>query len=91
MLKILAEKIVDVITEEGYEASVHEQYSGRGMFGEATTGVSTKANIAEVLTSILRAVPDIAGHQEEWEEEGFHIEDIDEIRVDNLSRGYIYY
>ena len=34
-----AKKIVDALRDEGYEAEVCEDYSGRGMYGEYTTGV----------------------------------------------------
>lgn len=34
-----AEAIVDKLNDKGIEARLHEGYSGRGMYGEMTTGV----------------------------------------------------
>jgi len=36
-----AEAIVEFLTSEGIEATVYEEYSGRGMFGSTTSGVVT--------------------------------------------------
>ena len=34
-----AEAIAEALQDEGIEAEVHEDYSGRGMYGESTAGV----------------------------------------------------
>lgn len=39
MDKELAEKLVEMLNNEGDEAEVYEGYSGRGMYGKTTTGV----------------------------------------------------
>lgn len=39
MTKEIANLILERLTEEGYEATLHEGYSGRGMYGNHTTGV----------------------------------------------------
>jgi len=39
-----AERMVEKLQDEGYEARLYEGYSGRGMFGRETTGVSTDAH-----------------------------------------------
>jgi hypothetical protein len=39
MEKDLAEKLVEMLNDEGDEAAVYEGYSGRGMYGKTTTGV----------------------------------------------------
>jgi len=46
-----AEAIVDFLGNEGIEAEVYEDYSGRGMFGSTTAGV-----VAGVATEITWAM-----------------------------------
>lgn len=36
-----AEQIVEAMQNDGYDASVYEDYSGRGMFGETCVGIVT--------------------------------------------------
>ena len=43
MDKDQAEKIVSTLKDEGYEAYVAEDYSGRGMYGSTCTGIVTDA------------------------------------------------
>ncbi len=42
-----AEEIVAIMEEEGLNAEVHEDYSGRGMYGSKCTGIVTD-NVAAV-------------------------------------------
>lgn len=39
MDRAVAEKIVEAVNENGGEARLYEEYSGRGMYGKTTTGV----------------------------------------------------
>ncbi len=39
----IAEKVVEFLQDNGYEAEVREDYSGRGMFGKTTVGIETNA------------------------------------------------
>lgn len=43
MEKIKALKLIKKLKMEGYNASLYEDYSGRGMFGRTTFGVITDA------------------------------------------------
>ena len=38
-----ATEMVDILQSEGYEAELYYDYSGRGMYGNTTTGVTTDA------------------------------------------------
>jgi hypothetical protein len=42
-----AEAIVEKLNDDGIEAEVYTEYSGRGMFGRTTTGVVT-GSVADV-------------------------------------------
>jgi len=45
MTKEQAHKVVEMIQDDGYEASVREEYSGRGMYSEVCVGVVSKSPI----------------------------------------------
>lgn len=49
-----AEVIVEDLQERGFEADVHEGYSGRGMFGEETAGVDCDCDPIQVGISMGR-------------------------------------
>lgn len=36
--------LMDKLMEAGYEAELYENYSGRGMYGNTTTGVTSNVN-----------------------------------------------
>ena len=44
MKKQHAERLKDTLISEGYEAEIREDYSGRGMYGKATWGVTSDAD-----------------------------------------------
>ena len=68
--------LMNFLQEEGYEADLYDDYSGRGMFGSETTGVTTDAR------------PDSMDKMEEAMEEA----EIDPcFRKDNMGLDYIYY
>lgn len=50
MNKLLAEKIVKAL---GGAGSIYEDYSGRGQWGERTTGVQCEGGLIEVLQEAL--------------------------------------
>lgn len=39
---------VEILQEEGHDASYRSDYSGRGMYGESVPGIVTGASLAEV-------------------------------------------
>lgn len=54
MEKDLAEYIVDLFEEHtDYEVEIHEDYSGRGMFGKTTTGVELDEEPARALLKLM--------------------------------------
>lgn len=85
-----AEKAVEVLVDNGYEARVYEDYSGRGMFGATTTGVSTEASVGAV-NDLMRELDEA-----EQEAEASFRSEISALlkltkRYDQLGKGYIYY
>jgi len=81
----LAEKLVYVLGEMGYEADVYEDYSGRFMYGKSTDAVETIAPITEILRAVIMFA------EEFIDEDVAMFEEIDGIRVDNLGLNMIYY
>jgi len=39
-----AQEMIELLETAGYEADLYKNYSGRGMYGEKTYGVTTDAN-----------------------------------------------
>jgi hypothetical protein len=71
MDRIAAERMVEAIENEGGEASIRDEYSGRGMYGRTTCAV-----VAESRGELYAA----AG-----------IENVRNIRIDNMGRRFIAY
>lgn len=66
----------DFLQDQGYDAELYEDYSGRGMFGRTTTGVTSDATPY-----------DVNEMQEDMEEA-----EIDPaFRKDSMGLDYIYY
>ncbi len=69
-------ELVNFLEAKGYDAELYEDYSGRGMYGNTTTGVTTDAS------------PNSMENLEEDMEEA----EIDpSFRRDNMGLDYIYY
>lgn len=49
----LADIIADLLETDGYEASVRDDYSGRGMYGATTHGIDTDASPATILGVVI--------------------------------------
>ena len=73
-----AEQIVEVLLENGVEASLYEDYSGRGMYGKTTTGIKCDSR-----DDVLYA----AGIADQREGAGWD----PDLAVDRLGHGYIIY
>jgi len=71
-----ATELVEFLQNEGYEAKLYEDYSGRGMYGNTTTGVTTDAS---------------PGTMESLEEEMEESEIDPSFRKDSMGLDYIYY
>ena len=54
MRKDLAEKLIEILDEVGEEGKLSEDYSGRGMYGKTTCGVTTNLSPAELINVIIQ-------------------------------------
>ena len=86
MNKDLALTIVDAINSNGGDANIYEDYSGRGMYGETTTGVVVESG--DIIASIINYA-DLFVDQEE--DLGNPLYNIRSIRADSLGLAAIYY
>ena len=50
----LAEKLVELVNEAGYDAELREDYSGRFMYGKTTAGI-VMDSLGTLLTVVLTA------------------------------------
>jgi len=90
----LAETLVQALEDEGYDVSLYESYSGRGMYGKETSGVVLNdCGITEALSAVINnATMFIAEENEPIEffdlSERF---DCRGFRQDSMGRGIIIY
>ena len=71
-----AVELMNFLQDEGYEAELYEGYSGRGMYGNTTTGVTTDAS---------------PGTMESMEEDMENADIDPSFRRDSMGLDYIYY
>lgn len=93
MDKDLAETLVQVLEDNGIDAELRESYSGRGMYGKATSGVVLKGNIGDVLAAVINNATCFIAEEEEPVEffdlsEKFSIHNI---RTDSMGLDMIVY
>ena len=69
-------EFAEALAESG-DVTIYEGYSGRGMFGEQTTAVRYDRDV-DLLAAVCAAGPD-------W------LDEVTQLRFDNLGRGYIAY
>jgi hypothetical protein len=85
MTKEQAQFIVDAILETGEEANVYENYSGRGMYGDTTTGVVTDLSAGQILAAVVNQI-------KYSELDPSEIVELDEnVSQDSMGRGIIIY
>ncbi len=84
MQKELAVKLVELMNDSGEEARLYEDYSGRGMFGEMTTGV-----VCSSINKLLMVV--IANASEFVDGDGYEIFPYQSLKTDNLGLRTIVY
>ncbi|MDH5183997.1 MAG: hypothetical protein OEX12_08925 [Gammaproteobacteria bacterium] len=82
----LAKLLVTVLEDHGEEASIYEDYSGRGMYGGVTVGVSTSAYLSTIMTCIIVAADQFVDYNNEP-----LFRDMDTLRSDSLGVGFILY
>ena len=87
MRQELAEIIVEACKIQGIEADIHEDYSGRGMFGDTTTGV-VSGGVAKVLSAVISNADMLVDHTYGDPEPLFS--DLD-IQTDSMGLGIIIY
>ncbi len=78
----LAEKLVEII-EYNDDCKLYEDYSGRGMYGKTTTGISTNASMDSMLCMVIENADQFV------DENGDALFPEIHFRMDQL--GYIYY
>ena len=86
MNKDLALAIVDAINSSGGDANIYEDYSGRGMYGQTTTGVVVESG--DIIASII-SYADLFVDQDD--NIGEPLYSIHFVRSDSLGHGKIYY
>jgi hypothetical protein len=84
MDKKLAEQLVDMLNEEGDEAEVYEGYSGRGMYGNSTTGVTCNS-LGTLLSIVISRANELVNN------DGDPIYETTEFSTDSMGRDTIIY
>ncbi len=85
MERSLAEALVEACDQAGIEAKVYEGYSGRGMYGRETTGISLEGNFTDLTSAVINQ-PDLFVN-----EDGNPKFEVDGFRTDSLGMGTIVY
>lgn len=70
-----AEEMIEILQGKGFEAELYERYSGRCMYGNTTTGVTTDAR-----PYMMEGMTEDGEELEGWD-----------FRNDNMGLDYIYY
>lgn len=87
MTKTVSVKLANAIREiEAADIRIHEDYSGRGMFGEKCFALSCDGSIGVLLSDLLRAVACEGSEAVEELADMF-----ESMRTDSLGLGKIYY
>lgn len=76
----LAEMIIEAIENDGYDAELRSDYSGRGMYGKSTHGVIIECGIGTAMAAIINNADIFVWYN--------HIESI---RSDSMGLGNILY
>ena len=80
----LYEAAVEFLNDEGYDAEVREDYSGRGMYGKTTPAIVTEAPAALVGYAIGLVAEDLALTD-------CNPKDLVPVRSDNMGLQMVYY
>ena len=79
----------ELIVEASDNLELYEDYSGRGMFGSKTYGVTGKyASFVVAVADASATVVEDHGKSTEWEE---FIEDLENLRTDSMGLDSIFY
>lgn len=83
----LAEMIIEAMENNGYDAELRSDYSGRGMYGKSTHGVIIECGIGAAMAAIINNADIFV---DAWGNPFFD-KSIELIRSDNMGLGNILY
>ena len=86
MKEATAYLIVDLLSDAGHEAEIYEGYSGRGMYGKETTGITTSAR-PDFVTGLVEGKKD----DESFDEDEQKLLNEVSLRGDNMGMQFIVY
>lgn len=81
-----AKKLVELAEDHGYDMELHENYSGRGMYGRETAGI-TMPCFGDFASFLFNAAHDLARMQQEGEIE----EELGSLSQDSMGLDVIVY
>lgn len=87
------EEAVQILQDEGYESSVREDYSGRGMYGLAVPAIVSDASGARVVKAVCSTIAGMVELSSEYDLFDLPIlfDDLVPVRQDNMGRSKVYY
>lgn len=83
-----AQFLVNVMENAGETAELYENYSGRGMYGKTTTGVTVSHPLL-LITTLIEYIKQM--EPESFAEDRKNIPDIETLRWDNMGMDTIIY
>lgn len=83
--KLIWEQAVEILQNDGAEASIMYDYSGRGMYGDTTLAIDTNASGPQVGMAIAMAAHE---HLDNWQQVS---RGLIPVRQDSMGRGHVYY
>jgi hypothetical protein len=89
MDKKLAETLKNMMENNGEEAEIYEDYSGRAMYGKTTTGLVID-HAALLLTVIIADAADLTNDDPEWGPVSM-FENTKQLKMDNMGTQTIIY
>lgn len=81
-----AQLLSDTAWDSGIESEVREDYSGRGMYGESTSGV-----VVNSVEDFVRMVALTVAYIEDFDEREDFATEIQNIKTDSMGRSVIVY
>ncbi len=82
----VAKRLAELADSMGFEFSFREDYSGRGMYGRTTAGITVTS-----LQDFAKFLYEAAEYIHQDQQEGFLPERIGSFSVDNMGYDYILY
>ncbi len=83
-----AKFIAQIIEDAGESAEIREDYSGRGMFGKTTVGITFDARDVLIMQILINKILQLSS-------DGPYLgklpEELDNLRIDSMGQGFIIY